>query len=184
MYVSMYTRVYMFSECVVIICTHYLPCLHDWLYTREIQQLWSPGSLERMYNQVSTHQHFPCLSAHLPTFSMSGSPLPAFSSSSWMGSFDLSKQMRCSHWEPMTPLDQALGEHTSHSNPTLRVCASLFPGIETSALGHSKSWVLYRMWEGLKRFSLLWGWGNCFSEGRTIGWEPTDGLGVRLPCGE
>lgn len=137
-----------------------------------------------MYNQVSTHQHFPCLSAHLPTFSVCGSPLPTFSSSSWMGSFDLSKQMRCSHWEPTTPLDQALGEHTSHSNPTLRVCASFSPGIEMSALGHSKSWVLYRMWEGLKRFSLIWGWGNFFSEGRTIDWEPTDGLGVRLPCGE
>lgn len=90
---------------------------------------------------------------HPPTFSMSGCPLPTFSSSSWMGSFNLSKQMTCSHWEPTTPLDQALGEHTSHSNPILRVCASLSPGIEMSALGHSKSWVLCRIWDGLKRFS-------------------------------
>lgn len=159
----------MFSECVVIIYTHYLPYLHYWLYTREMQQLWSPGSMECMYNQVSTHQHFSCLGAYLPALSMSRCPLPTFSSSSWMGSFNLSIQMRCSHWKPMTPLDKALGEHTSHSNPTLRVCGSLSPGIETSVLGRSKSWVLCRVWEGLKRFSLLWGWGNSSQRAEPLG---------------
>lgn len=66
----------------------------------------------------------------------------------------------------MTPLDQALGEHTSHSNPTLRVCMSLSPGIEMSALGHSKSLVLCRVWEGLKRFSPALGVGQLLLRGQ------------------
>lgn len=82
--------------------------------------------------------------------------------------FKLSKQMRCSPWEAMTPLDKALGEHTNHSNPTSGTCASLSPGVKKSALGHNKSWVLWECVGRLEEAFLALGMGELLPKGRKV----------------
>ena len=179
---SICTHVYIFRECMEIICKYYLFYLYYWIYTRKDNSCGHVVAWNECLFRLRPPQS-PYIAMYPSTLSMSGCSITNnfLFLLKWAG-FKLSKQVRFSHWELMTHflLDQTLEKHTEHLNPTSRAYASLSPGIKESPLEPNMSEVLCKRQEGLRNSSLILGEVLKARSCTATLWALTHGWDVRL----